>query len=184
MSEPISSPVRPAASAAAGGAAGDAGPIVGIAGDAVNVVVALKIRKQQGHIGFAEHHRTCALQLLDSLGVLPGQVAAPVRIAPGGRRPGEIEGFLQSHGHAVQRPQCGPGSHRPIRRPRLFQRLLALDHHQGVQVAVAAIHPFQIVAQHFFAAEFSAANLAGDGGGGEKGKLAHGRSRNLWAKRS
>ena len=76
-----------------------------IARRAVERVIALPVAQGDGDIGLAQQHRAGGAQAFEHGGVRGGHIASMGRVAAGGRPAGDIEGFLDGEGDAVERSQ-------------------------------------------------------------------------------
>ncbi len=93
----------------AGGPARRAGQVVGIAGAAVDRIVALVIGQPGRDIGLAEDHRAGRLQPADADGVGRGHELLEGLEAPGGRQAPDVVGLLDRHRQAEQRAALPAG---------------------------------------------------------------------------
>ena len=75
--------------------------------------------------------------------------------------PGEIEGFLDGHGQAVQRPPGLAAAEHLIGLARALARGLEVGPDDRIQRGIEALHPREVMLQQLDAADFPAAQLAG-----------------------
>ena len=141
MSEPSDKGPKPAASAAdepPDEPPGRPRPVPRIVGRAVNVVVALPVAQDEGHVGFAEDDGPGALEARDRERVLFRDKIPGGGYAPGGRQSGDVIRFLDRDGHAEERPALAARQGR-IGLPGRFAGAREVTHRHGVEIPVEAL---------------------------------------------
>src|SRR5262249_60834910 len=101
---------------AAGGAAGAARVVPRIVGGAVDGVVALIVRQVDRHVGLAEEHYSRRQEAIHGERVARRQIVLELGHASGSGHAHHVVGFLDGHGHAVERPPHLLAGERAVRR--------------------------------------------------------------------
>ena len=158
---------------AAGRTAGHALDVPRVVGDAVDVVVALEVRQVERHVGLAEEHHAGGLEPLHAQCVLTRHVVLEWWIAPSAGHAGHVVGFLDGHGHAVQRPPHLALGERRIGCLRPLPRAGLVHGDDRVQLRVEAPHPLQVTVEKLGAAHFLGLNHGRELGGGLEGDVIH-----------
>ena len=140
-------------------------------GGSVDLVVALEIRQVERHVGLAEQNHAGGVQTLDRQGVALGDVVLHVGTAVRGRQAGDVVGFLDGHGHAMQRtPEFAFRQRRiGLARPRPFR----VENDDGVERGIVAFDPAEIMFEQFQRTDVFRPNHGGEFGRGLEGKFRH-----------
>ena len=123
---------------AAGRAARRAAEIPGVVRGAVDLVEALPVRKRDRHVGLAQHDGACRLGARHDQRILRRPPVLAARKAPGCRQARDVEGLLDRHGDAEQRPALA-GGQRLVGLRRRRPRPLEIAHDHGVDAPVQGL---------------------------------------------
>ncbi len=139
----------------AGGAPGGARHIPGIVRRAIDRVVALVVGEHQRHVGLAEQNDACLLEPLHRERARRGDVVLELRIAPGGRRAGDVVALLDRHGYAVERPPYLALVEGRIRRAGAFARAVGIEPDDGIEARIVFLDARKEVIQRIDRADLA-----------------------------
>ena len=170
-----SKPARQRRGRASGGAAGRARRIIGIIRRAEDFVVALQVAGINRQIRFSEDNRSGSTQARDRPRVFLGDESGQFRRARGGAHPGGLEGILDGHRNAVQRPADLAARQGGVGRVGFGAGPFGVNRDDAIDRLIEGLDPREEVIEGFPAGKLTPANLSGDGYCTGISKLRHGR---------
>jgi hypothetical protein len=122
----------------------------------------LPVGEVERHVGLAEEHRAGAEQAVDDRGVPPRDVVPKSGDAPRGGETGDVVGFLDRHGHAVERTPHPPPGQGAVGRARPSARSREIAHDDGIERGVVLLDPGQIELEKLETAYLALADVTGE----------------------
>ena len=141
---------------AAGGATRRAAQVPGIVRRAVDGVVALIVGEVDGDIGLAEEDHARAEEAIHGEGIARRDMVLELGHAPGRRHTDHVIGFLDGHGHAVERSPGLLARQSPVGRARPLAGPLEIGRDDGVERRIVLLDASEIELEELCAADLLA----------------------------